>query len=242
MPSTTALSPSSSLLALLERWSRVHAVAVLAATGGALVLRGAWPIALVGSLSIGALGLARARAGVRVGNAANGVTAFRLALVALLGLVALTPASGWLVAAVVLAVFVLDGLDGALARRFGTESAFGARLDLETDALLVLVVDFLLLSVWGYGAWILVSGLLRYLYVLTLAVLPPAEHAPRTRCARGAFGAFVTSRIAALALPASVAGPVAFVGSLLLWYSFFRSFRAAFSRLRSRRLHARHRA
>ncbi|HLV65476.1 MAG TPA: CDP-alcohol phosphatidyltransferase family protein [Polyangiaceae bacterium] len=229
--SPAAILPASASLDLLERWSRVHAFAMLAATGIALVAREAWPIALVGLSSVAALVITGARSGARVGTAANGVTALRLLFVTSLGLAALAPPSGLLVALAVLGIFVLDGVDGALARRFGAESAFGARLDLETDALLVLVVDFLLHAVWGYGVWVLVSGLLRYVYTLTLAVFPPpGGPAPRSRFARSSFGLFVTSRIAALALPAAVAVPVAGLGSLLLWFSFARSFFYAYAR------------
>src|SRR5690606_19330615 len=79
--------------------------------------------------------------------------------------------------------------------------------------------------------WVLVSGLLRYVYTLTLAVFPPpGGPAPRSRFARSSFGLFVTSRIAALALPAAVAVPVAGLGSLLLWFSFARSFFYAYAR------------
>ena len=42
----------------------------------------------------------------------------------------------------------LDGVDGWLARRRGMSSAFGARFDMEIDALLVQVLAIL---VWRYG-------------------------------------------------------------------------------------------
>ena len=66
----------------------------------------------------------------------------------------------------------LDGVDGALARGRGEASEFGARFDMETDALLILVLAAL---VWQHdkaGAWILLAGLLRYLFVAASYVLP----------------------------------------------------------------------
>src|SRR5262249_39477231 len=59
----------------------------------------------------------------------------------------------------------LDGLDGWLARRTRMASAFGARFDMEVDALLILVLSIL---VWQYGkagSGIVLAGLLPYLFV-----------------------------------------------------------------------------
>jgi phosphatidylglycerophosphate synthase len=59
---------------------------------------------------------------------------------------------------------VLDLVDGWLARRTGTASAFGARFDGETDAFLILA-----LSVYAaptYGAWVLAIGAGRYVFGL----------------------------------------------------------------------------
>jgi phosphatidylglycerophosphate synthase len=66
----------------------------------------------------------------------------------------------------------LDGLDGWAARRTRMSSAFGARFDMEVDALLIQVLAIL---VWQYGkagAWIVASGLLRYLFVAAGWVWP----------------------------------------------------------------------
>jgi phosphatidylglycerophosphate synthase len=60
---------------------------------------------------------------------------------------------------------VLDGVDGWLARRTKMASPFGARFDMEIDALLVLILSLL---AWRYGKagpWVLASGLLRYVFV-----------------------------------------------------------------------------
>ena len=70
------------------------------------------------------------------------------------------------------AVTVLDGVDGWLARRAGIASSFGARFDMEIDALLILALSVL---VWRYekaGAWVVWSGLLRYAFVAAGAVAP----------------------------------------------------------------------
>jgi phosphatidylglycerophosphate synthase len=106
---------------------------------------------------------------------ANQVTAVRAALVVLLAALGAEPAgpaaaAGMLATASVAAA--LDGVDGWLARRTRTVSAFGARFDMEVDALLVLVLAVL---VWRHdkaGAWVLLSGLMRYLFVAAGWLLP----------------------------------------------------------------------
>jgi phosphatidylglycerophosphate synthase len=101
-------------------------------------------------------------------GAANLLTAARLALVALLAATPgelYTPALAWAATALAIAVTALDGVDGWLARRAGLQSAFGARFDMETDALLIMV---LALIAWRWdraGAWVLACGLMRYVFV-----------------------------------------------------------------------------
>jgi phosphatidylglycerophosphate synthase len=59
----------------------------------------------------------------------------------------------------------LDGVDGWLARRHGIASDFGARFDMEIDALLILALAILVSQFEKAGAWVIASGLLRYLFV-----------------------------------------------------------------------------
>ena len=58
----------------------------------------------------------------------------------------------------------LDGADGWLARRQQIASDFGARFDMEIDALLILVLAILVSRFEKAGAWVIVSGLLRYIF------------------------------------------------------------------------------
>ena len=55
----------------------------------------------------------------------------------------------------------LDWVDGQVARRTHTESAFGARFDMEVDAFLILVLSVYVAS--SIGVWVLAIGLARYL-------------------------------------------------------------------------------
>ncbi len=54
----------------------------------------------------------------------------------------------WAAVALALVLLALDGVDGFLARRFDQASTFGARFDMETDALLGLALALL---VWALG-------------------------------------------------------------------------------------------
>src|SRR5262245_34535915 len=83
-----------------------------------------------------------------------------------------TPALGWMLVGLGTAAVALDGVDGALARRRGEASAFGARFDMETDALLILVLAALVWQQGKAGPWILAAGLLRYLFVAASWVMP----------------------------------------------------------------------
>ena len=111
---------------------------------------------------------------VRMG-AANQVTIVRGALVALLAALLgehISRAIATVAVVVASAAMLLDGVDGWLARRSGTASAFGARLDMETDALFVAVLALLVWQFGKAGSWVLLSGLMRYLFGAVVAFIP----------------------------------------------------------------------
>lgn len=75
---------------------------------------------------------------------------------------AMSEAEAWGAAGVALVALALDGVDGILARRQGLASRFGARLDMELDALFIMLLALL---AWGNGkagVWVLALGLMRY--------------------------------------------------------------------------------
>jgi len=101
-------------------------------------------------------------------GAANYVTAARALLVALVaGVIGEppTPRLAAAAAATAMVVTLMDGADGFLARRSGTSSAFGARFDMEVDALLILALSILAWTFDKAGVWVIASGLLRYFFV-----------------------------------------------------------------------------
>lgn len=216
----------------LESWSRSNAVLLLCALATALWLGKPWPIGVMAFGSFLAL-LVDAR-GVwtpagRFG-AANVVTALRLLLVSALS-IALHQAAGGLLATLVLATLVLDGLDGWLARRAGLASPFGAHFDMEVDALLVLTTSAELFLSGRFGWWILSGGVLRYLYVLCVALWSPRGGSmPRTLLGRSAFLLVVVGQALGLLWVGSAALLAAALGTFAVSLSFARSFLYGYAR------------
>ena len=81
-------------------------------------------------------------------------------------------ALGWWLSALAGTALVLDGIDGWLARRTGTASAFGARFDMETDAFFILVLSGLVWQLDKVGPWVLAIGAMRYAFLAAATVLP----------------------------------------------------------------------
>ncbi|HZH07707.1 MAG TPA: CDP-alcohol phosphatidyltransferase family protein, partial [Lautropia sp.] len=77
-----------------------------------------------------------------------------------------------LVAGVAILALTLDGVDGWLARLRGTQSRFGARFDMETDALLVLVLSVLAWQSGRAGAWVMIAGSMRYGFIVLTLLRP----------------------------------------------------------------------
>lgn len=109
-------------------------------------------------------------------GAANRVTLLRAGIAALvaglIGRFELPPSQSWLVAALAGLALLLDGIDGWLARRDGLESRFGARFDLEVDALFIFVMAVLVYQSGKAGGWVLLSGAMRYGFVVLGYALP----------------------------------------------------------------------
>jgi phosphatidylglycerophosphate synthase len=157
---------------------------------------------------------------------ANQMTLARAALVALVaGFVGEPAAASVAAAAVWLAVIVelLDGVDGWLARRSSLSSAFGARFDMEVDALLIMVLAVLAWQHGKAGSWVLLSGLLRYAFVAAGWLLPWVSRAlPPSRRRQTVCVVQIAGLCMAVApiIPADASAPVAAVSLAALGASF----------------------
>jgi phosphatidylglycerophosphate synthase len=68
------------------------------------------------------------------------------------------------------AALVLDAVDGQVARRTGTATPLGARLDAEADAFLILLLSIVVSR--DYGDWVLVIGAARYALLVAGWLIP----------------------------------------------------------------------
>ena len=140
-------------------------------------------------------------------GAANQVTLARAVLVSLIaGLLAPGAPGGylaaWAVVAFAGAALLLDGVDGWLARRFARASSFGARFDMETDALLALVLSLLVFRFDKAGAWIIAAGGARYAFVVAGTVMPQLRGTLPPRWRRQAVCVFLIAALTVCLVPA----------------------------------------
>jgi phosphatidylglycerophosphate synthase len=143
-------------------------------------------IAIYAAISVVSLGTLGGHGHSRFGFA-NIITTIRGAVTAVLGGLLLAssdfghPESLWITGSVVAVALGLDGIDGYFARRGRTASPFGARFDMEIDALLIFFLSLAAFQLNKAGAWVLLIGLMRYGYVAAQTVfsglrgeLPPS--------------------------------------------------------------------
>ena len=209
----------------LTRWGDQHALLMCLGIGGAWLEHSPLLLAAMAAASFSAL-LVRNRGRYTTGGAfglANSLTLMRVFLTLALLLVPLQ--LEWQSLAVLLLVGA-DGLDGWAARRFGTASDFGQLFDHESDALLLLTVCLLLLASGRVGSWILLTGALRYGFVLfSRTAQPPQRTAQGSRFTR-LIGVTTPLGLAACWLPAippTLASTLAVGFSALLMGSFLFS-------------------
>lgn len=132
------------------------------------------------------------------------------------------PSARWWIVGLATVVLALDGIDGWVARRTGTESAFGARFDMETDAALLLALSVVAWRVGPAGAWVLGIGLLRYLFVAAAAAEPrlraPLLHDQlRRKTVCVVQGIALPVAVAPLGMPSLQVGVAAAALGLLIW-------------------------
>ena len=138
------------------------------------------------------------------------------------------PAIAWGVSITAIALLLLDGVDGWLARRWGHSSAFGARFDMEVDSFSALVLAVLVWQSDKVGAWVLLLGLFRPGFLMAGLVIPklrqplPESFARKVVCV-------VQVAVLAILLAPMISGPaaqaLAMLTLVLLVWSFARDTR-----------------
>jgi phosphatidylglycerophosphate synthase len=160
-------------------------------------------------------------------GAANVVTTTRAAMVAFLAGVILQPLTldplAWTIFAIAIVAFAMDGIDGYLARRNHTATPFGARFDMEIDALLGAVLSLILLTSGRVGPEILVLGFMRYAFVVLGFVWPwlngplPESLRRKTICVIQ-IGALIA--LLCPITPTVLLTPISMIASATLFWSF----------------------
>jgi phosphatidylglycerophosphate synthase len=185
----------------------------------------------VGLACGGAMSLALARGcsfwGIERLGPADWVTLVRAALA--LGVAALVADSFAASVPVALLVslasvaLVLDAVDGRIARRTGTTSALGERMDGEVDAFLILALSVYVAR--STGAWVLAIGAMRYAFLAAGYAFPwlraplPERYWRKFVCATQGV---VLTVVAAGVLPSALADAALVVALVLLAESFGR--------------------
>jgi phosphatidylglycerophosphate synthase len=226
-PMADPMDDSDPLQNRLLRWSEGNAAAMVAAAWATATGSPMWLLSACGLVSFSLLvygGRHRWTPSGRFG-AANVVTLLRLC-----GVLALPWLAPRLIVWWGLILFALDGADGWIARRTGLAAEFGESFDKESDAFFTLMLCVLLYRLpGGFGAWILVPGLLRYLFVLFVKFAKPRESKEQRTAKAGWIFCLMTLTLlfSFAAYPGHLDSwrPMAVVMTLVLVYSFAESLR-----------------
>ncbi len=209
----------------LLRWSAGNAAAITAVTLATAAGLPLWLLSWCGLLSFSMLLYRCRRRWTPCGRfgPANAISLLRLSGVFVLPW--LTPVQ---VACAGLILLAMDGVDGWVARRTGLSGEFGEFFDKESDAFFMLVLCLLLYRLPdGFGAWILLPGLLRYLFVLFVKFAKPPELKEQRSMKAGWISVctMLTLLCAFAAYPGYLAycRPLAGLMTLVLAYSFAES-------------------
>ena len=134
----------------------------------------------------------------------------------------LMPVVAWSFFAMILVATLLDGVDGLLARYQGLASSFGARFDMETDALLILLLSVVTFTLGKAGALVLLGGAMRYIFVAAGYIWPalaqPLPPSQRRKIICVVQSGALTLQLAPIITP-PLSEALAFA-ALLLLYSF----------------------
>lgn len=205
---------------------------VVVAGAAATVLGGAYPAStatLVGAAALGtvpalASAVAVLRRRPRTSTPADRVTLTRSVLasgcaaVTVMVLAGSVPARTWWLLALAVPALLLDAADGLVARRTGSVSVAGARLDMQVDAGFLVVLSVAVAPV--LGGWVLLIGAMRYLFVaaswLRPALAAPLARSEFRRAVAGLQGAMLAVAIAPVVPLGAATVAVLFALALLL--------------------------
>jgi phosphatidylglycerophosphate synthase len=118
-------------------------------------------------------------------------------------------------------VILMDGLDGAVARRFKQTSSAGEYLDMEIDALFVFLISCIHYMEQKLAIWIIIPGSMRYVYgLLFFWMQEPLKTKPGKRIRSTIAALFFISLLFPFILSKEIYTPLVFFSSSLIIISF----------------------
>ena len=208
---------------------------LLVATTAAVVLSRGGPTsgttlllaAAVGSLPAVLCAVAVSRRRPRAATPADRVTLTRAVLasgcaaITVLVLADAVPSRTWWLVALTVPTLLLDAVDGPVARRTGTVTEAGGRLDMQVDAGVLLVLSVAVAPL--FGVWVVLIGAMRYVFVAASWVRPslriPLPRSAFRRVVAGLQGCVLAFAIAPV-VPVSLARATLLLALGLLFVSF----------------------
>jgi phosphatidylglycerophosphate synthase len=167
---------------------------------------------------------------------ARAVLAGGCAAVTLMAIAGPAPLRSWYLFALVVPTLVLDAVDGAVARRTGSVTSAGALLDMQVDAGVLVVLSVAVAPV--LGAWALLIGAMRYVFVVASRVWPilrtPLPRSQFRRVVAGLQGGVLAGALAPV-VPVDVARAAVLLALVLLVVSFGTQIMAIRRRVAARR-------
>jgi len=211
----------------IDTWSILNSAVLLLATALTLYFKNIDLLVVAGLLSFIGLFIAQIKFLHSIkpfGGYANWVTGIRLILI-LVGM-AFYPYFDSLELFAILGLAVgLDVVDGWLARRFNQQSIFGMYFDMETDALYVLFVCVYLYLQGMVDVWILIPGILRYVYRIFMFLVPKPDYKEqKQRYAAIIAGSYFVILLFSVGWQNKIQHIVLIIGSLGIIGSFGKSF------------------
>ncbi len=174
------MSENNSKLSYITQFSTIHALVMIFFTIFIVFISNPWIIVIPSIISFSTLVFKSRRQWTPKGifGIANSVTIFRLFVTHFLIVNYYYQPSNTLTI-VGFSIIFADKLDGLIARYLNETSEFGDYFDTEADATFILFYGIILYENGVYNWWILVIGLLRYLYLLGQLMFKPIEKKDR---------------------------------------------------------------
>lgn len=124
-----------------------------------------------------------------------------------------------------LLIISLDGLDGFIARKLNQVTNFGGLIDMEVDAYFCLIFSIIIFLKYPELEWILIGGLLRYLYkIITFTYSKSKFEEKKKKYARFIAGFYFTSFPLFFLTDYTLGFYIISAGTIFVSLSFFISF------------------